>query len=149
MAEHVRGLLEVVGRRNGWILSAHAGLPSPDSTQPLLRTAEWGLDGVRDDIRAYALSFLSEPGGLPADGGRPGTPVLLRSHRDRKIPATMRPGLEVRRRFRDGRVYLMDSPDDVSVIVNGGTGNLHGTMFPGMSNLLPVTRSLDASTWVH
>jgi hypothetical protein len=66
-----------------------------------------------------------------------------------RFPATMRPVLEAGRRFRDGRVYLMDSPDDVSVIVNGGTGNLHGTMFPGMSNLLPVTRSLDVSTWAR
>jgi hypothetical protein len=47
----------------------------------------------------------------------------------------------------DGRVYLMDSPDDVSVIVNGGKGSLHGTMLPGMSNMLPVTRSLDPEAW--
>jgi len=47
----------------------------------------------------------------------------------------------------DGRVYLMDTPDDVSVIVNGGKGSLHGTMLPAMSNMLPVTRSLNADTW--
>jgi hypothetical protein len=47
----------------------------------------------------------------------------------------------------DGRVYLMDSPSDVSVIVNGGKGSLHGTMLPGMSNMLPVTRSLNPETW--
>ncbi|HEY3716110.1 MAG TPA: hypothetical protein VGL39_16410 [Jatrophihabitantaceae bacterium] len=47
----------------------------------------------------------------------------------------------------DGKVYLMDTPDDVSVIVNGGKGSLHGTMLPAMSNMLPVTRSLDPSTW--
>jgi hypothetical protein len=47
----------------------------------------------------------------------------------------------------DGRVYLMDSPEDVSVIVNGGKGNLHGTMLPAMSNMLPVTRSLNTDTW--
>lgn len=47
----------------------------------------------------------------------------------------------------DGRVYLMDSPDDVSIIVNGGKGSLHATMLPGMSNHLPVTRSLDPATW--
>lgn len=47
----------------------------------------------------------------------------------------------------DGRVYLMDTPDDVSVIVNGGKGSLHGTMLPGMSNMLPVTRSLDPRDW--
>ena len=47
----------------------------------------------------------------------------------------------------DGRVYLMDSPEDVSVIVHGGKGNLHAAMLPGMSNHLPVTRSLDPATW--
>lgn len=48
---------------------------------------------------------------------------------------------------KDGFIYLMDSPDDVSVIVNGGKGSLHATMLPGMSNHLPVTRSLDPSNW--
>lgn len=47
----------------------------------------------------------------------------------------------------DGRVYLMDTPEDVSVIVNGGKGSLHGTMLPAMSNMLPVTRSLNPDTW--
>jgi len=47
----------------------------------------------------------------------------------------------------DGKVYLMDTPDDVSVIVNGGKGSLHGCMLPAMSNMLPVTRSLDPATW--
>lgn len=47
----------------------------------------------------------------------------------------------------DGRVYLMDSPADVSVLVGGGKGSLHGTMLPGMSNMLPVTRSLDPKEW--
>jgi hypothetical protein len=64
-----------------------------------------------------------------------------------KFPVTMHSVLMRGQRFRDGRVYLMDSPDDVSVIVCGGTGNLHAAMLPGMSNLLPVTRSLDPSNW--
>jgi hypothetical protein len=63
------------------------------------------------------------------------------------FPRSLRPVVEGAHHYRDGRVYLMDSPDDVSVVVNGGKGNLHGTMFPGMSNCLPVTRSLDAATW--
>ncbi|SOD71777.1 hypothetical protein SAMN05892883_1249 [Jatrophihabitans sp. GAS493] len=47
----------------------------------------------------------------------------------------------------DGKVYLMDTPEDVSVIVNGGKGSLHACMFPAMSNMLPVTRSLNPETW--
>lgn len=64
-----------------------------------------------------------------------------------EFPATMRDALVDRKKVRDGRVYLMDSPSDVSVVVNGGTGNLHAVMLPGMSNLLPVTRSLDPAGW--
>jgi hypothetical protein len=64
------------------------------------------------------------------------------------FPKSLRGPLEEAGDIReDGRVYLMDSPDDVSVIVNGGKGSLHGTMLPGMSNMLPVTRSLDPRTW--
>jgi hypothetical protein len=59
----------------------------------------------------------------------------------------MRDALLDRKKVRDGYVYLMDSPDDVSVIVNGGTGNLHAVMLPGMSNLLPVTRGLNPADW--
>jgi hypothetical protein len=58
------------------------------------------------------------------------------------FPATMHAALVDHGKIRDERVYLMDSPNDVSVIVNGGTGNLHAVMLPGMSNLLPVTRSV-------
>ncbi len=64
------------------------------------------------------------------------------------FPASLRGPLEAAGDVRDdGRVYLMDTPDDVSVIVNGGKGSLHATMLPGMSNHLPVTRSLDPATW--
>jgi len=65
-----------------------------------------------------------------------------------QFPASLHGPLEEAGDIRDdGRVYLMDSPADVSVIVNGGKGSLHGTMLPGMSNMLPVTRSLDPKAW--
>jgi SRSO17 transposase len=63
MADYVRGLLEVA-HRNGWTLSAHAGLASPDSTQRLLRTAQWDIDGVRDDIRSYAVNLMRDRDGV-------------------------------------------------------------------------------------
>jgi hypothetical protein len=60
------------------------------------------------------------------------------------FPPSLRHPLEEANDIRaDGKIYLMDSPEDVSVIVNGGKGSLHGCMFPAMSNMLPVTRSLD------
>ena len=64
-----------------------------------------------------------------------------------EFPATMRPILEAKGKVRAGHVHLMDSPDDVSVIVTGSQGSLHAAMLPGMSHTLPVTRSLDAGTW--
>jgi hypothetical protein len=65
-----------------------------------------------------------------------------------QFPASLHRPLEEAGDIRDdGKVYLMDTPADVSVIVNGGKGSLHGTMLPGMSNMLPVTRSLDPKEW--
>ena len=64
-----------------------------------------------------------------------------------EFPLSMRGPLEESNKVTEGRVFLMDTPDDVSVIVCGGLGNLHAALLPGMSNLLPVTRSLDAGTW--
>ncbi|WP_207890734.1 hypothetical protein [Rhodococcus sp. Eu-32] len=63
------------------------------------------------------------------------------------FPASLHGPLEEAHDVKDGYVYLMDSPDDVSVIVNGGKGSLHATMLPGMSNHIPVTRSLDPANW--
>ena len=48
---YVRGLLAGLERKNGWTLAEHAGAVSPDGMQRLLRTADWDVDGVRDDVR--------------------------------------------------------------------------------------------------
>src|SRR3954463_424155 len=58
---YVRGLLAGLERKNGWTLAEHAGAVSPDGMQRLLRTADWDVDGVRDDVRGYVLDGL---GGL-------------------------------------------------------------------------------------
>jgi hypothetical protein len=64
------------------------------------------------------------------------------------FPKSLVPALEDANDIRDdGRVYLMDSPEDVHVIVCGGMGSLHAAMMPGMSNMLSVTRSLDPGSW--
>jgi hypothetical protein len=36
----------------------------PDGMQRLLRRADWDVDGVRDDVRGYAIGHLGEPGGV-------------------------------------------------------------------------------------
>ncbi len=51
-------------RKNGWTLAEWAGEVSPDGMQRLLRRADWDVDGVRDDVRAYVAGQLGEPGGV-------------------------------------------------------------------------------------
>jgi SRSO17 transposase len=55
---YLRGLLAGLERKNGWTLAEHAGAVSPDGMQRLLRTADWDVDGVRDDLRGYVLDEL-------------------------------------------------------------------------------------------
>jgi len=63
-----------------------------------------------------------------------------------EFPPTLRPSIEASGRpKRKGRVYLMDSPADLNIFVCGGEGSLHGCMFPGMNNHLPVTKAIGAS----
>ncbi len=57
---YLRGLLAGLERKNGWTLAEHAGAVSPDGMQRLLRTAGWDVDGVRDDVRGYALEHLAD-----------------------------------------------------------------------------------------
>ena len=62
--EYVSGLVTGLERKNGWTLAEWAGEVSPDGMQRLLRRADWDVDGVRDDVRAYVAEQLGEPGGV-------------------------------------------------------------------------------------
>ena len=53
-----------VERKNGWTLAEHAGAVSPDGMQRLLRTADWDVDGVRDELRGYVLDQLGDRSGV-------------------------------------------------------------------------------------
>src|SRR4051812_25150422 len=59
--EYVSGLVAGLERKNGWTLAEHAGAVSPDGMQRLLRTADWDVDGVRDDVGGYVLDGLGDP----------------------------------------------------------------------------------------
>jgi SRSO17 transposase len=61
---YLRGLLGNVGRKNGWQLAEHAGEATPDGMQRLLATADWDPDLVRDDLRAYVVEHLGDPGAV-------------------------------------------------------------------------------------
>ena len=62
--EYVSGLVAGLERKNGWTLAEHAGEVSPDGMQRLLRRADWDVDGVRDDLRAYVVEQLGDPDGV-------------------------------------------------------------------------------------
>ena len=61
---YLRGLLGNVTRKNGWQLAEHAGERTPDGMQRLLATADWDPNGVRDDLRAYVVEQLGDPGAV-------------------------------------------------------------------------------------
>ena len=49
---------------NGWTLAETAGDATPDGMQRLLNAAGWDADGVRDDVRDYAVEHLGERDGV-------------------------------------------------------------------------------------
>jgi SRSO17 transposase len=60
----LRGLLGSVERQNGWRLAEQAGERTPDGMQRLLNHARWDADAVREDLRAYVIEHLGDPGGV-------------------------------------------------------------------------------------
>jgi SRSO17 transposase len=60
VGDYLRGLLAGLERKNGWTVAEHAGAVSPDGMQRLLRTADWDIDGVRDDLRGSVLDELGD-----------------------------------------------------------------------------------------
>jgi SRSO17 transposase len=63
-AEFLGGLLGDVERKNGWQLAEHAQEPTPDGMQRLLTTSRWDPAALRDDVRAYVIEQLGDPGGV-------------------------------------------------------------------------------------
>jgi SRSO17 transposase len=61
---YVRGLLAPLAGKNGWTLAEAAGEGTPDGMQRLLNAATWDVDGVRDDVRDFAVEHLGERDGV-------------------------------------------------------------------------------------
>src|SRR5436305_2745510 len=61
---YVRGLLATLGRKNGWQLAEAAGDRAPDGMQDFLSRMRWDADAVRDDLRAYVVEQLGDPGAV-------------------------------------------------------------------------------------
>jgi hypothetical protein len=126
-------ILEVIGRSLCFMGNNNMDHSAQFAHQVVALNPVWAKIVAREFPKIEDVqSFLYETAAVPID----------------QFPASLRGPLEEAGDIHDdSRVYLMDSPADVSVIVNGGKGSLHGTMLPGMSNMLPVTRSLDPKEW--
>ena len=59
---YLQGLLSATERKNGWQLAEQAREATPYGMQRLLSQAVWDVDGVRDDVRTYALEHLGRQG---------------------------------------------------------------------------------------
>src|SRR3954447_8626026 len=59
---YLRGLLAPVERKNGWQLAEAAGDRAPDGMRDFLGRRRW--DAVRDDLRAYWVEHLGDPGAV-------------------------------------------------------------------------------------
>lgn len=57
---YLQGLLSDIARKNSWQLAEHAREARPDGMQRLLSQAVWDTEGVRDDLRTYALEQLGQ-----------------------------------------------------------------------------------------
>jgi SRSO17 transposase len=55
---YLRGILSETSRKNSWQLAEHAREATPYGMQRLLSSATWDVDGVRDDVRTYAIEQL-------------------------------------------------------------------------------------------
>ncbi len=63
---YLQGLLSATERKNGWQLAEQAREDTPYGMQRLLSQAVWDTDGVRDDLRAYAIEQLGTAGAIIA-----------------------------------------------------------------------------------
>ncbi len=61
---YLRGLLAPVERKNGWQLAEAAGDATPDGVQEFLSRVRWDADAVRDDLQAYVVEHLADPGAV-------------------------------------------------------------------------------------
>jgi SRSO17 transposase len=57
---YLQGLLSCSERKNSWHLAEQAREAHPYGMQRLLSQAVWDTDGVRDDLRQYALAYLGQ-----------------------------------------------------------------------------------------
>jgi SRSO17 transposase len=62
--QYMLGLLSNAARKNSWQLAETMHEDGPQRMQRLLNTAEWDVEGVRDELRAYVGEQLGEADGI-------------------------------------------------------------------------------------
>jgi SRSO17 transposase len=60
----VLGLLSELPKKNCWTIAEYAGDGTPDGMQHLLAAARWDAGAVRDDLRAFVVERLGDPGAV-------------------------------------------------------------------------------------
>jgi SRSO17 transposase len=61
---YLEAMISSCRRKNGWQLAERIGERSPDGVQRLLRTADWDVHAVRDELRSYVIEHLGDPSGV-------------------------------------------------------------------------------------
>lgn len=124
-----REVLEVIGKSLAYMGNSNFHFVSNYAEQMVAINPIWASDVIARDIPSFedVREVIWENAYLPLDW----------------FPEALRPSIEERGRIDErGRVRLMETPDELHVIVCGGLGNLHGAMLPGFSHSEAVTKEV-------
>ena len=58
--QYLRGLLAPLQRKNSWTISEFTGERRPSAVQRFISLTPWDADGLRDEVRAYAMEYFAD-----------------------------------------------------------------------------------------
>lgn len=58
--QYLRGLLAPIERKNSWTISEFTGEKRPTAIQRFINLTNWDADGLRDDVRGYAMEWFAD-----------------------------------------------------------------------------------------
>lgn len=59
--QYLQGLLAPLTRKNSWTISEFTGERRPTAIQRFINLTAWDADGLRDEVRAYAMEYFADP----------------------------------------------------------------------------------------
>ena len=131
VAKSGREVLEVIGRSLAYMGNNNFAPVSTFAEQAVAINPIWANEVIARDIPSFddVREIIWQAARLPLEW----------------FPEALRAPIEERGRIDErGLVYLIESPQDLHVLVCGGLGNLHAAMLPGFSHSLAVTRPVPA-----